>query len=157
MVNFCIPKIKISDYYKKSSFEINNKKIVKKLFKHVKKLLNKKNKSKCKLAKGAYINLTKDEMKKIFKPKNKYTKIYKENFVFLKKEYKEMLKSLIKLLQILESNDILTNKKLNNIGNLLHKLINKLKINCNYYYLTCLFSFIQLKIKSNISKLQQIK
>ena len=68
-----------------------------------------------------------------------------------------MLKSLIKILKILESNDILTNKRLNYIGRLLYKVINKLKINCNYYYLTSLFAFIHIHIKNNIKELKKIK
>ena len=148
----CLPKIDESFYHNKDFEDINHDKLIKKLYRHVKKLIGATNKKDCIKLNGRFLNLTEDKIKEIFKPNSKYTKTFNSNFKKLHKEYLQKLNLMIKILKKLDSDKILTNSKLNKIGEDLNTLTNKLYTNCNLYYITCIFAFIHLELKNNINK-----
>lgn len=139
---FCIPDINISNI--KNINDINTNKLIKLIFKDVKELSNDLNK-----CKGISINLTKSEINKYIKQKNKYTKAYKVNLTDLSKIYKKNLKKILKLLEKLEKKDLLTNIELNKIALNYISIIKQLNINCQTYYLAAIIAFIHLKLKKD--------
>ena len=144
---FCIPNLNIDDYLKKFNFEINDIKIINLMYKHVKLLSSKMDKLSCEKSGGVFISLSKQQLTKILKNKDKYSLLYKKNLKNIKKEYNKCLKKLIHLLKQIEAKTIITDVKLTNINNELQKIIKLMKKNCNHYYITCIFAYIHIKIK----------
>ena len=113
------------------------------------KYVSKLSKKKCLEVNGVYREYTDEEKNNLKINNNKYNRYYLAITLQMKQEYHSSLLQLIEILNLLNTEVIITNKDINKIGRKTKEILDIMYSNCQFNYLNAIWALLKADISSH--------